>query len=138
MLLVCETLSTFSVTFIIFFFIIYFLFTAVEFDEPEALIVLLEEELMAIDLLSDDWRMLSLPYLVSLHASAVTYSQHVSGVPRDLWNSIVSAGKRQTQDIYSDRVSAVTNFKLSIAQTSYKVVCMKYVTVRILYNVSII
>jgi lethal(2) giant larvae protein len=93
---------------------------------------------MAIDLLSDDWRMLSLPYLVSLHASAVTCSQHVSGVPRDLWNSIVLAGKRQTQDIYSDRVSSVTNFKLSVAQTSYKVVCMKYVTVGMLYNISII
>ena len=84
-------------------------FPDIEFDEPEALIVLLEEELMAIDLLSDDWLMLSLPYLVSLHASAVTCSQHVSGVPRDLWNSIVLAGKRQTQDLYSDRVSAATN-----------------------------
>ncbi|GFG32827.1 hypothetical protein Cfor_06328 [Coptotermes formosanus] len=83
-----------------------------EFDEPEALIVLLEEELMAIDLLSDDWRMLSLPYLVSLHASAVTCSQHVSGVPRDLWNSIVLAGKRQTQDIYSDREWPVTGGKV--------------------------
>jgi lethal(2) giant larvae protein len=90
---------------------------------------------MAIDLLSDDWRMLSLPYLVSLHASAVTCSQHVSGVPQDLWNSIVLAGKRQTQDLYSDRVSAVTSFKLSLAQTSYRVVWLKYVTVRMLYNV---
>jgi lethal(2) giant larvae protein len=77
----------------------------VEFDEPEALIVLLEEELLAIDLLADDWRMLSLPYLVSLHASAVTCSQHVSGVPQDLWHNIVLAGKKQTQDLYSDRVS---------------------------------
>lgn len=90
-------------------FVIHLHFPDVEFDEPEALIVLLEEELLAIDLLSDEWRMLSLPYLVSLHASAVTCSQHVSGVPQDLWNSIVLAGKRQTQNLYSDRVSAVTN-----------------------------
>jgi lethal(2) giant larvae protein len=90
-------------------FTIHLRFPGVEFDEPEALIVLLEEELMAIDLLSDEWRMLALPYLVSLHASAVTCSHHVSGVPQDLLNSIVLAGKRQTQNIYSDRVSSVTN-----------------------------
>lgn len=47
--------------------------------EPEALIVLADEELVAIDLLSDDWKMMNLPYLVSLHASAVTCNQHVSG-----------------------------------------------------------
>ena len=77
----------------------------VEFDEPEALIVLLEEELVAIDLLSDDWQMLSLPYLVSLHASAVTCAQHVSGIPQELYDHIVAAGRKQTQDMYSDRVS---------------------------------
>lgn len=68
------------------------------------MIVLLEEELLAIDLLSDDWRLISLPYLVSLHASAVTCSQHVSDVPQDIWNSILSAGKLQAQEQYSERV----------------------------------
>lgn len=47
--------------------------------EPDALIVLAEEELVAIDLRCKDWKMMSLPYLVSLHASAVTCSQYVSG-----------------------------------------------------------
>lgn len=87
---------------------------------------------MAIDLLSDDWRMLPLPYLVSLHASAVTCSQHVSGVPQDLWDNIVFAGKKQTQDLYSDRVSSITDFMVKLTQTS-----MKYIIVRILNNVCI-
>lgn len=39
---------------------------------PEALIVLAEEELVAIDLTNPDWKMMALPYLVSLHASAVS------------------------------------------------------------------
>lgn len=47
--------------------------------EPEALVVLADEEVVAIDLLCEDWKMMSLPYMVSLHASAVTCSQHVSG-----------------------------------------------------------
>lgn len=40
-------------------------------DNPEALIVLAEEEIVAIDLTNPQWKMMALPYLVSLHASAV-------------------------------------------------------------------
>lgn len=40
-------------------------------DGPEALIVLAEEEVVAIDLINPEWKMMALPYLVSLHASAV-------------------------------------------------------------------
>ncbi|GLG99593.1 Uncharacterized protein, isoform B [Gryllus bimaculatus] len=79
-----------------------------EFGEPDTLIVLLEEELVAIDLLSEDWKMLSLPYLVSLHASAVTCSQHISNVPVQLWEDIISAGKKQVQDLYSTREWPIT------------------------------
>jgi len=39
---------------------------------PEALIVLAEEELVAIDLTNPEWKMMALPYLVSLHASSVS------------------------------------------------------------------
>lgn len=38
---------------------------------PEVLIVLAEEELVAIDLTNPEWKMMALPYLVSLHASSV-------------------------------------------------------------------
>lgn len=44
-------------------------------DSPEALIVLAEEEVVAIDLTNPDWKMMALPYLVSLHASAVNVLQ---------------------------------------------------------------
>ncbi|XP_031353819.1 lethal(2) giant larvae protein isoform X1 [Photinus pyralis] len=72
-------------------------------SEPVALIVLADEELVAIDLLSDDWKMMSLPYLVSLHASAITCSQHVSGVSEELWEQLKDAGKAQTNNLYSNR-----------------------------------
>ncbi|KAK4874231.1 hypothetical protein RN001_013591 [Aquatica leii] len=71
--------------------------------EPEALLVLADEELVAIDLLSEDWRMMNLPYLVSLHASAITCSQHVSGVPEELWEQLKDAGRAQTNNLYSNR-----------------------------------
>ncbi|KAK1128335.1 hypothetical protein K0M31_002800 [Melipona bicolor] len=72
-------------------------------DSPEALIVLAEEEIVAIDLTDPDWKMMALPYLVSLHASAVTCSQHVSNVPEELWDIIIAAGKAQTEHLYSDK-----------------------------------
>ncbi|XP_072742817.1 lethal(2) giant larvae protein homolog 1 isoform X5 [Anoplolepis gracilipes] len=71
--------------------------------DPEALIVLAEEEVVAIDLTNPEWKMMSLPYLVSLHASAVTCSQHVPNVPEELWEAIVAAGKAQTEHLYSDK-----------------------------------
>ncbi|XP_058798890.1 lethal(2) giant larvae protein homolog 1 isoform X2 [Phymastichus coffea] len=70
---------------------------------PEALIVLAEEEIVAIDLTDPDWKMMALPYLVSLHASAVTCSQHVPNVPQELWDQIESAGRAQTEHLYSDK-----------------------------------
>ncbi|XP_036149807.1 lethal(2) giant larvae protein homolog 1 isoform X1 [Monomorium pharaonis] len=71
---------------------------------PEALIVLAEEELVAIDLNNPEWKMMALPYLVSLHASSVTCSQHVPNVPEELWEAIVAAGKAQTEHLYSDKL----------------------------------
>lgn len=86
-------------------------------DEPEnnqveALVVLAEEEIVVIDLLSEDWKMMALPYLVSLHASAVTCSQHVSGVPEDLWEQLKDAGKAQTSHLYSNRSWPINGGKL--------------------------
>lgn len=47
--------------------------------------------------------MMNLPYLVSLHASAVTCSQHVPAVSEELWENIKEAGKAQTSHLYSQR-----------------------------------
>lgn len=83
-----------------------------EENKVEALVVLAEEEIVVIDLLSEDWKMMALPYLVSLHASAVTCSQHVSGVPEDLWEQLKDAGKAQTSHLYSNRAWPINGGKL--------------------------
>ena len=51
---------------------------------PEALIVLAEEELIAIDLTHPEWKMMALPYLVSLHASAVSFLGQLNFV-KTMW-----------------------------------------------------
>lgn len=63
--------------------------------EPSALVVLVEEELVVIDLQTDGWPVIQTPYLVPLHSSAITCSHHVSAIPLKLWERIIAAGEQQ-------------------------------------------
>ncbi|CAH2037874.1 unnamed protein product, partial [Iphiclides podalirius] len=67
-----------------------------------ALVVLAEEELVVIDLCDSRWRPLRLPYLVSVHASAVTTAQLVDSVAANVYDNIVAAGQQQTENVYSE------------------------------------
>ncbi|XP_042198307.1 LLGL scribble cell polarity complex component 2 isoform X2 [Callorhinchus milii] len=66
-----------------------------ECDEPSALAVLAEEELVVIDLKTPSWPVIQPPYLIPLHCSAITCSHHVSNIPIKLWEKIVAAGSKQ-------------------------------------------
>ncbi|XP_052759396.1 lethal(2) giant larvae protein homolog 1 isoform X2 [Galleria mellonella] len=67
-----------------------------------ALVVLAEEELVVIDLCDSKWRPLRPPYLVSIHASAVTTAQLVDNVASNVYDNIVAAGEAQTENVYSE------------------------------------
>ncbi|XP_051905194.1 lethal(2) giant larvae protein homolog 1 isoform X1 [Hippocampus zosterae] len=66
-----------------------------EFDDPSALVVLLEEELVVIDLQTPGWPSMPTPYLAPLHSSAITCSCHITSVPPKLWERLLNAGKAQ-------------------------------------------
>uniref|UniRef100_H0V3K9 LLGL scribble cell polarity complex component 2 n=1 Tax=Cavia porcellus TaxID=10141 RepID=H0V3K9_CAVPO len=68
---------------------------AAAFDDPYALVVLAEEEIVVIDLQTPGWPPVQPPYLASLHCSAITCSHHVSNIPLKLWERIIAAGSRQ-------------------------------------------
>ncbi|XP_020773816.1 LLGL scribble cell polarity complex component 2 [Boleophthalmus pectinirostris] len=63
--------------------------------DPSALVVLVEEELVVIDLQTEGWPVIQTPYLVPLHSSAITCSHHVSSIPFKLWERISAAGDLQ-------------------------------------------
>uniref|UniRef100_A0AAQ5Z229 LLGL scribble cell polarity complex component 2 n=1 Tax=Amphiprion ocellaris TaxID=80972 RepID=A0AAQ5Z229_AMPOC len=63
--------------------------------DPSALVVLVEEELVVIDLQTDCWPVIQTPYLVPLHSSAITCSHHVSAIPLKLWERVIAAGELQ-------------------------------------------
>uniref|UniRef100_A0AAQ4NZH6 LLGL scribble cell polarity complex component 2 n=1 Tax=Gasterosteus aculeatus aculeatus TaxID=481459 RepID=A0AAQ4NZH6_GASAC len=64
--------------------------------DPSALVVLVEEELVVIDLQTEGWPVIQTPYLVPLHSSAITCSHHVSAIPLKLWERVLAAGNMQS------------------------------------------
>ena len=65
--------------------IIDYILTKTKNDDAESLIVLCEEELVAIDLISPSWPVFRSPYLASPHSSALTGCNMAQG--KDLFNS---------------------------------------------------
>lgn len=84
--------------------IVFLCLFSIERDEPNILVVLVEEELVVLDLESRDWLSFCLPYLNSAHASAITCTQHILNVPDQLWLKLIDAGNAQRRKL-SKRVS---------------------------------
>nr|CAG4638231.1 EOG090X00I4 [Cyclestheria hislopi] len=74
----------------------------VETKMCEALIILAEEELVAIDLATPGWPTFSLPYLASLHCSAVTAQAAVT-VTAQLYNRLTNMQSFETKLRISNR-----------------------------------
>ncbi|XP_029432049.1 lethal(2) giant larvae protein homolog 1 isoform X2 [Rhinatrema bivittatum] len=92
-----KTLVTLDFTSrVIDFFTVYNTEAQEEFDNPSALVVLVEEELVVIDLQTPGWPTVPAPYLAPLHSSAITCAYHISNVPLKLWERIIGAGEQQT------------------------------------------
>jgi len=48
-----------------------------------------------VDLSSEGWPTLNVPYACSLHNSAVTCLTHVTSMPDTLWNKLTDVGRQQ-------------------------------------------
>lgn len=70
-------------------------------DQVEALVVLLEEELCAYDLTEASLKPIRIPYLHSVHTSAVTCNHLVSQVSGEIFEKIAETGKQYEME-YSD------------------------------------
>lgn len=76
-------------------------------DDPQALVVLLSEEIVVIDLVTDNWPMYHLPYLSSVHASPVICTTLVSHVHHEFYEKLLKDAALQFED-YSDRVGRLS------------------------------
>ena len=68
--------------------------------EPDSLLVLSEEEIVVVDLVTEGWPEYPLPYLLSLHASAVTCLSLQSSVSPEL---VARLSTREPRDNLSGR-----------------------------------
>ncbi|CAG2163640.1 unnamed protein product, partial [Oppiella nova] len=74
-----------------------------DFDNPTTLIVLVDEEIVLIDLTHPEWLQHRLPYLSSVHSSAITCCQHYSSVSDQIYKKIVEAGRVQNTGKFTSK-----------------------------------
>lgn len=89
-------------------------------DNPQALFVLLEEEFVAIDLVSDNWPQYKLPYLYSVHSSAIICTHYCNSVSASFYAKLCSIGNAAHSDEYSERewpIGASANSPASIDES---------------------
>ncbi|XP_072298906.1 syntaxin-binding protein 5a isoform X1 [Eucyclogobius newberryi] len=74
-----------------------------DFQEPYAVVVLLEKDLVVIDLAQNGYPIFENPYPLNIHESPVTCCEYFADCPVDLIPALYSAGSRQKRQGYSKR-----------------------------------
>uniref|UniRef100_A0AAR2INV5 Lethal giant larvae homologue 2 domain-containing protein n=1 Tax=Pygocentrus nattereri TaxID=42514 RepID=A0AAR2INV5_PYGNA len=75
-----------------------------DFQEPYAVVVLLEKDLVVIDLAQNGYPIFENPYPLTIHESPVTCCEYVADCPVDLIPALYSVGSRQKRQGYSKKV----------------------------------
>jgi lethal(2) giant larvae protein len=91
------------------------------YDNPQALFVLLEEEFVAIDLCTEGWPQYKLPYLYSVHSSAIICTHYVNNVSGKFYDYLKQFGNlnQDSNEVYSDRewpISSLNNTTTTTTQ----------------------
>ncbi|XP_066532660.1 syntaxin-binding protein 5a isoform X1 [Hoplias malabaricus] len=74
-----------------------------DFQEPYAVVVLLEKDLVVIDLAQNGYPIFENPYPLTIHESPVTCCEYVADCPTDLIPALYSVGSRQKRQGYSKK-----------------------------------
>ena len=70
-------------------------FHVIKNNGAESILILTEEELVAVDLTDDSWPLHKLPYLNPIHASAITCLTHVPQVDSQVYDKLQQGETRQ-------------------------------------------
>ncbi|XP_076999528.1 syntaxin-binding protein 5 isoform X2 [Tamandua tetradactyla] len=74
-----------------------------DFQDPYAVVVLLEQDLVLIDLAQNGYPIFENPYPLSIHESPVTCCEYFADCPADLVQELYSVGARQKRQGYSKK-----------------------------------
>ncbi|KAM9495395.1 syntaxin-binding protein 5a isoform 2-T2 [Clarias gariepinus] len=90
-----------------------------DFQEPYAVVVLLEKDLVVIDLAQNGYPIFENPYPLTIHESPVTCCEYVADCPVDLIPALYSVGSRQKRQGYSKKEWPVSGGNWGQATQSY-------------------
>uniref|UniRef100_A0A8D0GLL5 Syntaxin-binding protein 5 n=1 Tax=Sphenodon punctatus TaxID=8508 RepID=A0A8D0GLL5_SPHPU len=90
-----------------------------DFQEPYAVVVLLEKDLVLIDLAQNGYPIFENPYPLSIHESPVTCCEYFADCPVDLIPSLYSVGARQKRQAYSKKEWPISGGNWGLVTQSY-------------------
>ncbi|XP_052025223.1 syntaxin-binding protein 5 isoform X5 [Apodemus sylvaticus] len=90
-----------------------------DFQEPYAVVVLLEKDLVLIDLAQNGYPIFENPYPLSIHESPVTCCEYFADCPVDLIPALYSVGARQKRQGYSKKEWPISGGNWGLNAQSY-------------------
>nr|XP_031312367.1 syntaxin-binding protein 5 isoform X4 [Camelus dromedarius] len=90
-----------------------------DFQEPYAVVVLLEKDLVLIDLAQNGYPIFENPYPLSIHESPVTCCEYFADCPVDLIPALYSVGARQKRQGYSKKEWPINGGNWGLGAQSY-------------------
>ncbi|XP_009293003.1 syntaxin-binding protein 5a isoform X2 [Danio rerio] len=90
-----------------------------DFQEPYAVVVLLEKDLVVIDLAQNGYPIFENPYPMMIHESPVTCCEYLADCPVDLIPALYSVGSRQKRQGYSKKEWPVSGGNWGLGTQSY-------------------
>uniref|UniRef100_A0A6Q2Y774 Syntaxin-binding protein 5-like n=1 Tax=Esox lucius TaxID=8010 RepID=A0A6Q2Y774_ESOLU len=90
-----------------------------DFQEPYAVVVLLEKDLVVIDLAQNGYPIFENPYPLTIHESPVTCCEYIADCPVDLIPALYSVGSRQKRQGYSKREWPISGGNWGLGTQSY-------------------
>uniref|UniRef100_A0A8D2JKA3 Syntaxin-binding protein 5 n=1 Tax=Sciurus vulgaris TaxID=55149 RepID=A0A8D2JKA3_SCIVU len=90
-----------------------------DFQEPYAVVVLLEKDLVLIDLAQNGYPIFENPYPLNIHESPVTCCEYFADCPVDLIPALYSVGVRQKRQGYSKKEWPINGGNWGLGAQSY-------------------
>lgn len=90
-----------------------------DFQEPYAVVVLLEQDLVVIDLAQNGYPIFENPYPLSIHESPVTCCDYFADCPSDLIPALYFVGARQKRQGYSKKEWPISGGNWGVGTQSY-------------------
>ncbi|XP_075718982.1 syntaxin-binding protein 5 isoform X4 [Rhinoderma darwinii] len=90
-----------------------------DFQEPYAVVVLLEQDLVVIDLAQNGYPIFENPYPLSIHESPVTCCEYFADCPEDLIPALYFVGNRQKRQGYSKKEWPISGGNWGVGTQSY-------------------